>query len=66
MRASVFQRSGLYFSTSMPASFMSRMTFLSIFWLPTASNSRCTFTPAFARSMSARVNSSPIAPDHQM
>ena len=63
MRASVFQRHGLYFSTSMPAAFIAFTDLSSILPLPSASNSRCTLTPACARSISACVNSAPVSPD---
>jgi hypothetical protein len=60
----VFQRNGLYFSTSTPAAFISSTARSSILPLPRASNSTCTFTPALARSASALVNCAPISPDH--
>ena len=63
MLASVYQRNGLYDSTATPAAFISSMNSSSILPAPTASKITCTFTPAFARSASARLNSAPILPE---
>jgi len=61
--ASVYQRSGLYFSTSTPAAVISSTNLSSILPAPTASKMTCTLTPALARSARARLNAAPIAPE---